>query len=62
MLDGCHLLSFFIYSTGLHAWLGHFINPDRTNGYVCSYLVLSEMLGFPSAETSCFKRTGFGLK
>lgn len=62
MLDGCHLLSFFIYSTGLHAWLGHFINPDSTNGCVCSYLVLGGKLGFPSAETWCFEKTGFSLK
>lgn len=61
MLDGCHLLSFFIYSTGLHAWLGHFINPDSTNGCVCSYLVLAEKLGFPSAGTSFFKKLGLVL-
>lgn len=62
MLDGCHLLSFFIYSTGLHAWLGHFINPDSTNGCVCSYLVLGGKLSFPSAELWCFEKTGFSLK
>lgn len=56
VLDGCHLLSFFIYSTGLHSWLGHFINPDSKNGSVCSYLGLDETLGFLSAETLVFTK------
>lgn len=54
MLDGCHLLSFFIYSSGLHAWLGQFINPDSANGCVRSYLVPAGKLRFPSAGTLCF--------
>lgn len=61
-LDGCHLLSFFIYSTGLCAWFGHFINPDSTNACVCIHLVLGVKLTFPSAETMCSWKTGSYLK
>lgn len=56
VLDGCHLLSCFIYLAGLHPWLGHFINLKSKNGSVCSYLGMDEKLGFLSYETLFFRK------